>query len=276
MPTGIGLGRLGGSRTLGRSVASGNLRYLRYQYQVQITAAAQTTTPKFTFDAGAPAAEVDWGDSTRSTVTSGVELSHAYAAPGVYTVTLHMPQQEQYLTQVDISGDRVTGDLWSKNIGRFAALQRLYGYNNTGLSGGFTLSDLPARMTILYLPNTSSAVTGSLADLPAEMMTLHLAGTSSAVTGGASPVAARGIQQVRIDDIGLNQTQVDDVIARIYADRALFTSAAPILNIGGTNAAPSGVYQDATPPTTGKEMIYKLINDPDGEGFKKWTITYTA
>lgn len=260
-------------RLLKRSID--NLRY-QYQYQVTITEAAQTTTPKFTFGAGAPAAEVDWGDSTRSTVTSGVELSHAYAAPGVYTVTLHMPQQEQYLTQVDIGGDRVTGDLWSKNIGRFAALQRLYGYNNTGLSGGFTLSDLPAGMTYLLLSSTQSTITGALADLPAGMTYLYLQNTSSAVTGGASPVAARGIREVRIDNTGLNQTQVDDVIARIYADRALFTSAAPILNIGGTNAAPSGVYQDATPPTTGKEMIYKLVNDPDGEGFKKWTIIYTA
>jgi hypothetical protein len=70
--------------------------------------------------------------------------------------------------------------------------------------------------------------------------------------------------------------QVDAWVSAIYQRRAAFTAATPTLTIGGTNQAPSGVYQNATPPTTGKEYIYKLVNDPDLEGFKKWSITYTA
>ena len=46
--------------------------------------------------------------------------------------------------------------------------------------------------------------------------------------------------------------------------------------IGGTNAAPSGTYADEDPPTTGKGFIYELENDPESEGFRAWTFTYTA
>jgi hypothetical protein len=73
---------------------------------------------------------------------------------------------------------------------------------------------------------------------------------------------------------GLSQADVDAVLAAIYARRASFTATAPSLNISGTNADPSGVYQDADPPTTGLEYVYELRNDPEAEGFKKWTITY--
>jgi len=48
-----------------------------------------------------------------------------------------------------------------------------------------------------------------------------------------------------------------------------------IMRIGGTNATPSGVYQDGDPPTTGKEYIYELENDPESEGFRLWEIDYT-
>jgi hypothetical protein len=46
--------------------------------------------------------------------------------------------------------------------------------------------------------------------------------------------------------------------------------------MNGTNAAPTGAYADEDPPVTGKGMIYELVNDPETEGFNKWTITYTA
>lgn len=272
--------RLGGinskfiSNGINRST-SANLRYLRYQYQVQITAAAQTTTPKFTFGAGAPAAEVDWGDSTRSTVTSGVELSHAYAAPGVYTVTLHMQEQETYLQQVDLGIDNVAGDLWLRNLCRFGALTHLEIGTNPNASGVIALSDLNLVHFGAY-GCANLTVSGALTDLPATVASLILHQTQGVIVGGSTPMVATGIQSLRLSSKKFNQSQVDEIINRIYQDRAQFTSATPQLNIGGANAAPSGVYQDATPPTTGKEMIYKLVNDPDAEGFRKWTIIYTA
>lgn len=80
-------------------------------------------------------------------------------------------------------------------------------------------------------------------------------------------------------DGGYNQAKVDQVLAGIYAARANYTHSTPVLNIAGShspNAAPSGSYADEDPPTTGKGMIYELVNDPESEGFNKWAITYTA
>ena len=73
----------------------------------------------------------------------------------------------------------------------------------------------------------------------------------------------------------MSQAAVDEVVENIYRLRANFTNAAPALNISGNNATPSGTYQDGDPPTTGKEYIYELVNDPESEGFNKWSITYT-
>jgi len=89
-------------------------------------------------------------------------------------------------------------------------------------------------------------------------------------------MAAVGIRQLQIYSMTMSQSNVDSCVSRLYSDRASFLYASPVLSVGGTNAAPSGTYADATPPTTGKEYIYKLVNDPDSEGFKKWAITYTA
>jgi len=104
------------------------------------------------------------------------------------------------------------------------------------------------------------------------MLSLYLYNTNSVVSGGNNPLAAVGIRDIYVYS-SESQADLDDILARLYADRALFTNANPTLNIAGGNPPPSGVYQDANPPTTGKEYAYKLVNDPDGEGFNKWTIT---
>lgn len=97
----------------------------QFTYQVTVTA-AQATTPKFTFAAGAPAAVMSWGDgSALEAVTSDVELNHAYAVGGTYTVMLIAPNQAQYLTQVDISADYVVVPaVWTALL-RLKALTRL-------------------------------------------------------------------------------------------------------------------------------------------------------
>ena len=81
------------------------------------------------------------------------------------------------------------------------------------------------------------------------------------------------VSGVDAGDMGLTQAAVDAVLSQLYADRAAYTAPTPALNISGSNAPPSGTYQDATPPTTGNEYRYKLVNDPDAEGFNIWAIT---
>ena len=72
----------------------------------------------------------------------------------------------------------------------------------------------------------------------------------------------------------MSSTDCDNLLQRIYTDRASFTYATPALDIGGSNGTPSGTYQYAATPSTGLEYAYALENDDDGEGFNKWSITY--
>jgi len=154
-----------------------------------------------------------------------------------------------------------------------AGMVYLHLYNTSSVITG-SLADLPAGMVYLHLGSTSSVITGSLADLPAGMVYLHLYNTSSTITGGATAIAATRLRETYLYSCVYTAAQLDGLLERLYTDRALFTYATPILQIGGTNPDPNGVYQDAIPPTTGLEYAYQLVNDPRAEGFNKWSISY--
>ena len=242
----------------------------QFGYTVSITAPAQTTTPKFTFGAGAPAAVVDWGDgSPTSAVTSDVELTHAYANIGTYTVTLRAAQQSKYLTKLDISTDRATTLI---NLHNMASLKELRSAFNVA-SLAVAVSGLPAGLTVLSCYGGSNAITGPVSGLPSNVVTVKWYGASNAPSAGAPPSK---VHDINLANNGLSQSVVDGILNAMYAARASYTDATPVLTIGGTNAAPSGVYQSVTPPTTGKEAAYDLVNDPTAQGYKKWTITFTA
>ncbi len=141
------------------------------------------------------------------------------------------------------------------------------------ITGG--LADLPASMTYLHLYSTNSVITGTLADLPASMTYLHLGNTSSVIMGGLVAIGAIALATFKSPGCGLSQAQIDDIALRVYTDRALFAGTLTG-DVGGSNAAPSGVYQDGDPPSTGKEYFYEVENDPEGEGFNKQVWTFTA
>jgi hypothetical protein len=80
-----------------------------------------------------------------------------------------------------------------------------------------------------------------------------------------------GIQSILYQNL-LTQAQVDTVLQKIWENKANFTAAAPILNLGA-NAAPSGTYQAASPPTTGNEYKYDLVNGVYTAAGPEWTVT---
>ncbi len=204
-----------------------------------------------------------------------------------------------HVTGISLSTNNLVGSITDWQLGAFPALNNIVVYSNASLSGALslsilsapfqwlsagntgllftgTLSNLPASMQLLAVNNTASVITGALSNLPALLWYLDLSNTPSIITGGAVTMAAIGINTLNLNNIALTQANVDSVVlTRLYADRALFTAAAPVLNIGGTNSAPTGIYQSVTPPTSGKEAIYDLVNDPTAQGFKKWAITFT-
>lgn len=156
-----------------------------------------------------------------------------------------------HVTQINLSSNNLNGTWTAAMLTPLTALTQLRAYSNASLICSFTLSDLPAGMTYLSLYSTTSTI-----------------------TGGAAPMAAKGICEIRTDNCGEIQATVDDVFLRLYTDRMLFIYATPVLNIGGDNDNPSGIYQAQCPPATGLERAYELVNDSCGDGFIKWTVTY--
>jgi len=204
-----------------------------------------------------------------------------------------------HVTQVNLNGNNVIGTVnGSTFFAGLPSLTHLYLYANATLAFNCALSDLPASMawldlyntdsvitgalsdlpatmTDLYLYNTDSVITGALSDLPATLVYLYLSNTDSVITGGGVAIAATGINDIRLENCALTNGQTNSIVDRIYADRALFTAAAPKLNIGGTNTDPSGIFQSACPPTTQLEELWELKNDDCAEGtFNLWTVTY--
>jgi hypothetical protein len=99
---------------------------------------------------------------------------------------------------------------------------------------------------------------------------------STSVTAGPDASGATGLQSYLIQDCSLSQAAVDAIAQEVYDNWAGYTYATPALNVGGDNAAPSGTYQDGDPPTTGKEYIYEIVNDPETTSNETWAVTYTA
>jgi len=74
----------------------------------------------------------------------------------------------------------------------------------------------------------------------------------------------------------ISPTKMDGLLEVIYENRMIFTGGAweylAVWLDDGTENVPTGIYQDVSVPTTGMEYAYKLVNDPDGEGFFKWEV----
>ena len=153
-----------------------------------------------------------------------------------------------HVTGLDLDGNGLNGDIGSWRMGDLPLLTTCYLYNNVAFLGNVSDWRLPVLMSVLYLYAT------------------NLSGTPDISANTA-------MDDYRYDDCALIQANVDAVLFSIYNRRMAFTSLTPALNIGGTNAAPSGIYQYAAVPSTGQEYHYALENDDDGEGFNTWTIT---
>jgi hypothetical protein len=120
---------------------------------------------------------------------------------------------------------------------------------------------------------------------PANWFLYSIAGGGAAWTLTAADFAGwTGCTYLQIQNNVLLSTQVDAVLYGMYQATLARTVNGGTLNVGGTNAAPSGVYQPATScpvgaATPGKEVAHELKNDgcdAIAEG-KTWsTVDFTA
>jgi hypothetical protein len=229
------------------------------------------------------------GDGTQLT---GASISHTYASAGTKTVTLGPATLYEYVTALVINGDNLTSisiqplinlanfqcfnnEISSLDISDNDALVTLYIQNNLLTGTAPTVSTKPDLANYRVDNNLLTGTAPTVSSNP-EMLRYHINNNQFSDVPAGMFVGCTKILIIHAQDNGFSQIVVDNVIDQIYALRAIFTNAAPSMNIGGTNAAPSGTYQYSATPSTGKEKIYALVNDDDAEGFNKWTITFTA
>lgn len=70
------------------------------------------------------------------------------------------------------------------------------------------------------------------------------------------------LETFNLSNAGLSQSDVNTLLSELYAQAQVKTSEGAAVIDLRNNAVPSGTYQSACPPTTGKEFAYALLNDP--------------
>lgn len=213
-------------------------------------------------------ATLQYGDgSVEQKSGTSLSFSHTYNADDTWRARLRgVPLSE--LIGIWAESDRVTE---IRHLRLCRQLKTLYAYSNPSLR--ISLRDVPGGVTILSLGGCS-LLTGALSDVPGGVTVLYAYQDPLISPVGIS--ALTKISDIRIYSNGYSSAVVDATLQEMYTHRMGFTAASPSLRIGGNNATPSGIYQNATPPTTGLEYVYKLVNDPDLEGFKKWAISWNG
>lgn len=211
-----------------------------------------TITPAITLSGDGPCSwEVTESDGVKYYYVAN-SISHTKTAGGNMTVRLlNTMQVAPYVGSVTFQSDGIISSLEELNLSLF--------YN---VNSNISLNVEPMQLT-----------GGSGITLSGALQTLEL--QFNGLVSGPRLHMPSAIRTYRIDNNGILQSEVDSFVSFVFANRAFFTYATPTFNIGGTNSTPSGIYQFANPPTTGKEMIYWLVNDPLAEGFNKQTWTYT-
>ncbi|MCB0071297.1 MAG: hypothetical protein KDE20_07560 [Caldilineaceae bacterium] len=213
----------------------------------------------------------DFGDGS-ATYTGGTP-SHSYADSAQKTVRITF-DDPALVTELKFQSMSMAGEWPLSSLVPFTALTHFYAYTNDSLNVSGDLLLLPSVLQYLRIEASLSTVHGYMSDLPPALREIRANDSHVEISGGSTAILATGLRVIFLYTNDLSQAQLDSILYRLYTDRATFTYATPAAVIGGTNPDPSGTYQDATPPTTGLEYAYKLVNDPDTEGFHKWTITY--
>jgi len=169
-----------------------------------------------------------------------------------------------WLTKLFVYGNNIT----SLDVTNLTAMLNLHIGNNANI----TFSGLSSLTNLLQFWCYSCDFTSLDTSSNTKMIGLYAYDNSFPDIDLSSNVKLR---TTTLYDNAWTQTEVDDFIDYIYQARADFDYASTIAcDISGTNAAPSGTYQYAATPSSGKEKIYALENDDDVEGFNLWSFTY--
>jgi len=197
-----------------------------------------------------------------------------------------------HVTELDIHDNNLVGAAGNTLDSLAGHLTRLVVYNNS-----ISTLDVSALTSLTYLACANNSIStldvsaltslttlychsNSISTLDVSALTsltiLYCASNSISTLDLSSISAA--VSLINCANNGMNQAAVDSIIDDIWQRRADFTDATPELHVGGTNATPSGTYQDGYPePLDALEMVHDLINDDDGAGIQTWaSITWNG
>lgn len=171
-----------------------------------------------------------------------------------------------HVTEIDLSGIGLSGDASAVDLSPLSYVSSFYVYENFTLSG-ISLTGMTALETFRCFDcNFASLdITGltNLKSVRCERNSIASLDVSD---------MADSFQQLNAEDNGMTQAAVDAIIEGLWGRRADFGAYAyKRFYVGGTNAAPTGTYQDGYPlPLTPLEMVHDLMNDDGGAGINTW------
>lgn len=250
------------------------------------TAPAQTVTIHRITPTGG-SITIFWGDGNTTTVAAGVIVaqSHVYAAAATYEIRV---SPLTLVTQLDIHDAKLSGFRSAQLAGN---AMTYFVCNSLGSTKQniVTTADMVIWLPTDWLFGVMPA--GSYTINTAHMVTWNPTGWYSYVMPPASTtwvIGANDLSGFRattnfyINSNALNQAQVNAVLWGLYqAAITPRTGVGGTINVAGSNAAPSGIYQPAAAcpvsvATPGKEVANELKNDGCGVGFNKWTTVTTS
>jgi lysophospholipase L1-like esterase len=264
-----------------------------YLRQWSNLAAAGIFDPSIACSAGYPTPvwTVTHPDGTVET-SNALTPSFTISGTGYTSCELGPVSLYPYITKLDANGDGLVGTWTARELALLPALEEIHMYTNTSWGLVCTTAELPATLRKMYLDNTSYSVisgpigalpvgmthigvmnsacsmSGPLADFPAGVVYVSASNSALNISGGVSPIACVAVATIDLgasQPTGMTQANVDDLLLRLYTDRASLTAATLTVTITGSTPAPSGVFQNATPPTTGLEYAYKLVFNPHND-----------
>jgi hypothetical protein len=236
---------------------------------VTTAGAATLTITGMTVAAGATVV-ADWGDGGTDTYSAGAGArTHAYAGAGTWTVKL-TPRSS--ITSLNLADAQITGLVINAANPLPNALTYLRLFDLDGINYNINSSPLPSTLATIFL-YSCSGITATNLVLPASMVSFTLVLNPGIGFIPVTEWTRNTLQLIRYEN-GLNSSQVDAILAAIWGNKANYTYATPVLDLlGEANAGPNGIFQAASPPTTGAEYKYDLINGAYTSAGPEWTVT---
>ena len=262
------------------------------------------------------------GETTNVPAAHAAVITHNYAGAGVWAVRVTNPTQITHLDLRDTKLSCAAGTIGALTALTFLGLTNVAGITvGAGEIGGLSLlttlllSNVAAvtvgageigglsLLTYLYLYFSAGVTVGAgeIAGLTALVYLIldlvagvsvgadDIAGLSDldymyliGVAGAALPSSVPAKLTTFTWQNSLSQANVDTLLLRLYTAFLTRTAINGTIDVSGTNAAPSGVFQAAAAcpvdgATPGKEIAHELLNDTCATGGNVWaTVTTTA